>query len=267
MDKILLGNGIEIAYRDVGQGIPIVLIHGLDGNLAAFKQLSQQLSDRYRVITYDVRGHGKSSRCEAFDLEDHIEDLYILMERLNISSAHILGHDMGGLIGKRFTEKYPFNTISLTAVASKREDITHGFTKLMVEHQDLVAGFNKSEAVLLLFPILFKEQDNTMKWFQDQRMYYRQTSEESAIAIRALISYNAQEQEERPLVNVPTLIINGFYDPLIKDKNNYCVDDHFENITKMVFNDSGHAPHIEEPEKFVKVYTDFISSIEHWIER
>ena len=50
------------------------------------------------------------------------------------------------------------------------------------------------------------------------RMYYRQTSEESAIAIRALISYNAQEQEERPLVNVPTLIINGFYDPLIKDK-------------------------------------------------
>lgn len=60
MDKILLGNGIEIAYRDVGQGIPIVLIHGLDGNLAAFKQLSQQLSDRYRVITYDVRGHGKS---------------------------------------------------------------------------------------------------------------------------------------------------------------------------------------------------------------
>ncbi|MEJ7157357.1 alpha/beta fold hydrolase, partial [Staphylococcus capitis] len=43
MDKIQLGNGIEIAYRDVGQGIPIVLIHGLDGNLAAFKQLSQQL--------------------------------------------------------------------------------------------------------------------------------------------------------------------------------------------------------------------------------
>ena len=94
MDKIQLGNGIEIAYRDVGQGIPIVLIHGLDGNLAAFKQLSERLSDRYRVITYDVRGHGKSSRCDSFDLEDHIEDLYILMEQLNISSAYILGHDM-----------------------------------------------------------------------------------------------------------------------------------------------------------------------------
>ena len=35
----------------------------------------------------------------------------------------------------------------------------------------------------------------------------------------------------------------------------------------MVFNDSGHAPHIEEPEKFESVYTDFISSIEQWIER
>ena len=67
MNKVQLSNEIEIAYRDVGQGIPIVLIHGLDGNLAAFKQLSEQLSDRYRVITYDVRGHGKSSRCEVYD--------------------------------------------------------------------------------------------------------------------------------------------------------------------------------------------------------
>ncbi|QDW85312.1 alpha/beta hydrolase [Staphylococcus pasteuri] len=267
MDKVQLSNEIEIAYRDVGQGIPIVLIHGLDGNLAAFKQLFEQLSDRYRVITYDVRGHGKSSRCEVYDLEDHIEDLYMLMDQLDISSAHILGHDMGGLIGKRFTEKYPFKTISLTAISSKREDIAHGFTQLMVDHQDLVAGFNKSEALLLLFPFLFKEQDNTMKWFQDQRMYSRPSAEESAIAIRALISSNAEEQEATQLVNVPTLIINGFYDPLIKDKINYCVDDHFENITKMIFNESGHAPHIEEPEKFINVYLDFISSIEHWISK
>lgn len=47
------------------------------------------------MITYDVRGHGKSSRSESYDLKDHVEDLRYLMDALNVSSAHILGHDMG----------------------------------------------------------------------------------------------------------------------------------------------------------------------------
>ena len=258
MDKILLGNGIEIAYRDVGQGIPIVLIHGLDGNLAAFKQLSQQLSDRYRVITYDVRGHGKSSRCEAFDLEDHIEDLYILMERLNISSAHILGHDMGGIIASEFTEKYQYKVITLTIVSAKSEDIANGFNKLMVDYQEELAGFNKSEAMIILFSKLFKEKDKAMKWYQSQKLYNRPTPEESAIAVRALLNIKDLTRVHHN-VSIPTLIVNGKYDPLIQNKSHYDMDQYYDQVTKIVFDNSGHAPHIEEPEKFLKLYLDFVS--------
>ena len=46
---------------------------------------------------------------------------------------------------------------SLTIISSKSEDIVHGFTKLMIEHQDKVAGFNKSEALLILFPYIYKK--------------------------------------------------------------------------------------------------------------
>lgn len=47
------------------------------------------------MITYDVRGHGKSSRSESYDLKDHVEDLSHLMDALNVSSAHILDMTWG----------------------------------------------------------------------------------------------------------------------------------------------------------------------------
>ena len=63
---------------------------------------------------------------------------------------------MGGIIAQAFTEKYK-EKVSLTIISSKSEDIVHGFTKLMIEHQDKVAGFNKSEALLILFPYIYKK--------------------------------------------------------------------------------------------------------------
>ena len=99
MNKIQTCNQIELNYCDEGEGIPIILIHGLDGNLIGFKDLKNELKQTYRVITYDVRGHGKSSRAESYDLNN-------LIDALNISSAHILGHNLGGIIANEFTEHY-----------------------------------------------------------------------------------------------------------------------------------------------------------------
>lgn len=258
MRKIQTCNHIKLAYSDEGEGTPIILIHGLDGNSAGFKDLKNELKRTHRVITYDVRGHGKSSRLESYDLKDHVEDLRHLMDKLNVRSAHILGHDMGGIIGREYTEKYQYRVISLTVISAKREDITHGFTKLMVDYQEEVAGFSKSEAMIILFPKLFKQQENSMKWYQRQKLYSRPTPEDSAIAIRALLNNIDMIKDAHHKVTVPTLIINGEHDPLISDKKHYYIDNFFENVRKLILNESGHAPHIEEPEKFLKIYTEFI---------
>ena len=58
--------------------------------------------------------------------------------------------------------------------------------------------------------------------------------------------------------NVHTLIVNGKYDPL-KIKSHYDMDQYYDQVTKIVFDNSGHAPHIEEPERFLKLYLDFVS--------
>lgn len=252
----------KIAYQDNGNGIPIILIHGLDGNSAAFDLLNRQLQQQYRVIAYDTRGHGKSTRPNSYGLADHIKDLYILIDKLNLGQAHILGHDMGGIIAKSFAEKYEDKVLSLTIISSKAEDIVHGFTKLMIEHQDEIAGFNKSEALLLLFPYIYKEREEAMKWFQRQRLYSKQNSEDSAIASRALLDTFNANREFTNYVKVPTLIINGRYDPIIDNKEYYKLEERFENVEKVLFEDSGHAPYVEEADKFLDIYLNFLENVE-----
>lgn len=258
MKKIETSNQIKIAYQDAGTGIPVILIHGLDGNLAGFYSLKKELKKHYRVIVYDVRGHGKSTHPTSYNLNDHIKDLIMLMQQLGIKSAHLLGHDMGGIIAQAFTEKYKEKVRSLTIISSKSEDIVHGFTKLMIEHQDKVAGFNKSEALLILFPYIYKKSDVAMKWFQRQRLYSKQDDEDSAVASRALLDTENQSNTVTYDINVPTMIVDGRYDPIIINKENQQFENQFKNINYVLFNDSGHAPHIEEEEKFLTLYLNFV---------
>lgn len=189
MNKVTINPQIQLTYQIEGKGDPIILLHGLDGNLAGFEDLQHQLASSYKVLTYDLRGHGKSSKSESYDLNDHVEDLKILMEKLNIHEAHILGHDLGGVVAKLFTDKYAYRVKSLTTIASKKDDLIHSFTQLLIQYQDDIAGFNKSEAYILLFSKLFRNQEKTMKWYQKQRIYSIKSEDDSAVGGNSFINF------------------------------------------------------------------------------
>ncbi|MBO1199577.1 alpha/beta hydrolase [Staphylococcus simiae] len=261
MNKVQTNSQTQLAYKEQGEGDVIILLHGLDGNLAGFEQLQQMLSKTYKVISYDMRGHGKSTHQSSYELMDHVNDLKALMEQLKVHKAHIIGFDLGGVVAKLFTDQFACCVKSLTLIAAKQDDLIHGFTQLLIDYQDKVAGFNKSEAYIILFSKLFKNQESTMKWYQNQRLYSMQTEDDSAAAVRALIQYQADTTTINQHTCVPTLIINGKYDPLIKDKQNFPFEDYYTNVTKYVFEHSGHAPHIEESDKFLEYYLEFLNKI------
>ncbi|HLR20264.1 MAG TPA: alpha/beta hydrolase [Staphylococcus sp.] len=261
MNKIETSCNNEIAYIREGQGFPVILIHGLDSNMASLYSLKDALKNNFDVIVYDVRGHGKSSKPNSFNLEDHVEDLNMLMKQLEVKEAHLIGHDMGGVIAKQFTNKYESKVKSLTLIATNLIDSVHGLNKLMIEHQDEIEGFDKSESLILLLPYMYKEKEKAKKWFQKQLIYSRQSSEDSAIATRALMGFPAFDKDVViEYVDVPTLVVNGKYDPILMEECMEQYDNAFENLTFAEFDQSGHAPHIEESSYFLKVYLNFIQT-------
>ena len=92
------GNPIELHYEDVGAGEPVVLIHGWPLSGRSWEaQVPALVADGYRVITYDRRGFGDSSRpWGGYDYDTFTADLHALVTRLDLRDAALVGFSMGG---------------------------------------------------------------------------------------------------------------------------------------------------------------------------
>jgi pimeloyl-ACP methyl ester carboxylesterase len=90
-------NGIRLHYLDWGGlGPVLMLIHGGLDNAHVFDDLAPAFTDHFRVIAYDLRGHGRSDAKGPFDTATRTEDLCGLMYRLGINKAHLAGWSLGG---------------------------------------------------------------------------------------------------------------------------------------------------------------------------
>lgn len=90
-------NGVRLQYLDWGgSGATLIFIHGANSNPHYFDDLAPAFTDRYRVVAYARRGHGRSEQKGPFDTATLTEDLRGLMDGLGIPRAHLVGWSMGG---------------------------------------------------------------------------------------------------------------------------------------------------------------------------
>ena len=93
----VVSNGVRLNYLDWGgSGPPLILIHGYGDNPHAFDDMAPAFRDRFRVLAYARRGHGRSETKGPYDTATLVEDLRGLMDSLRIPKAHLAGWSMGG---------------------------------------------------------------------------------------------------------------------------------------------------------------------------
>lgn len=103
-------DGVDLAYVDFGSGTPVILLHGFESSFEkGFKPTANLLSQHFRVIGLDLRGHGHSGKPhddEAYG--KHLAaDVLNLMNSLHIQQAHLVGHSMGGAIVMYLVANHP----------------------------------------------------------------------------------------------------------------------------------------------------------------
>ena len=92
---------IELYYEEHGQGQPLIMVLGLGQDLATWGFQIEELSRHARLIVFDNRDSGKSSRCpDNYTTETMARDIFGLMDHLSIERAHLLGTSMGGMIAQ-----------------------------------------------------------------------------------------------------------------------------------------------------------------------
>ena len=111
-------NGVGINVTDVGQGPPVLLLHGWPDTHELWRHQVAALTEAgYRTIAPDLRGFGDSDKpgaVEEYGITKVIGDLIGLLEGLDVPKAHVVGHDWGGAIGSVFAALVPERVASLT---------------------------------------------------------------------------------------------------------------------------------------------------------
>lgn len=113
-------NGIELFYKDWGNGQPIVFSHGWPLSSDAFEDQMYFLASKgYRCIAHDRRGHGRSSQSWAgHDLDTYADDLSGLMEKLDLNNAVMVGHSTGGGEVARYLARHGAGRVSKAVLIS-----------------------------------------------------------------------------------------------------------------------------------------------------
>jgi pimeloyl-ACP methyl ester carboxylesterase len=120
MDATMIkANGIALRGLVEGSGDPLVLIHGVGNRLEAWDGVAARLSDRFRIVRYDLRGHGESQKVPGpYRIDDFAQDLRGLIDALGLESVHLAGFSLGGLVAQAFALSDPARLRRLALIST-----------------------------------------------------------------------------------------------------------------------------------------------------
>jgi pimeloyl-ACP methyl ester carboxylesterase len=120
MPKVVLRSGVRLHYQQVGEGPDLVMIHGITGNLAVWHLgIVPALSQQFRTLTYDLRGHGYSDLTPSgYSPDAMAADLLELLDALEIERPVIIGHSYGADVALYFAAREPQRVSEVIAIES-----------------------------------------------------------------------------------------------------------------------------------------------------
>ena len=98
---------MKLFHKIIGQGEPLVIVHGLFGSSDNWRRIAKELSSVYQVLLLDLRNHGRSAHHELFDYEVMAQDVADLLTENWIFKTHILGHSMGAKVAMQLCIDHP----------------------------------------------------------------------------------------------------------------------------------------------------------------
>ena len=253
---------ITLRYLDVGQGTPVVLIHGLAGDYSAWLAQIEALQNDYRVIAFDNRGAGRSTQVdEPVSTADLADDTLALMDHLGIERAHVVGRSMGGAVAQHMALKAPQRILSLVLCAS--------FARLDPLGRRVLS--NMREAL-----------EWRMRWADHARHSVQNfvsagffnTYPERVAKIEQLIGgetrlpacYSRQNEAcqdhdtvpELKRITHPVLVMAGDSDPICSLTATAMLSDGLPNARTEIFEHASHFFLMEQPEKFMALLAGWL---------
>jgi pimeloyl-ACP methyl ester carboxylesterase len=248
--EVVRARGLEIAYRRVGDGPPLVLVHGAAEDSRVWQPQLATLSDEFMVVAWDEPGAGRSSDVPGdFQLADYASCLAAVIEALGLGPAHVAGHSWGSTVVQELYRHYPelvATLILIGAYAGWKGSLPPDEVALRVKgvQSMLAAPANEFDSGV---PGLFAGEPPAefAPLLEEIATDVRPKSLETQLCVMA----GADERDLLPRIAVPTLLIWGELDT----RSTLSIARQFERAipdTKLVvIPEAGHVCHLEQPDQ------------------
>jgi 3-oxoadipate enol-lactonase len=262
MRKHIIANQIKMAYQIDGleQGPVVIMSNSLMSSIEMWDQTVGALTDRYRVVRYDTRGHGQTQVTEGpYSISLLAEDLLALMDGLNIRQAHLVGLSMGGMICQYIGANHPERALSLSLCDTACEMPPRSIW----EERFAIA---KSQGIAGLV-------DSTIKrWFLGG--FIERATEQIGIVRKMILAtpvdgYLGCASAVRDMaqstillkIKAPTMVLVGKQDPACTVDQATVLHRLIPHSSLVIIDQAAHLSNIEQPKEFNHVLRSFLDSV------
>ncbi len=292
---------LRMYYEDVGKGDPIITNHGLmeDGTYWSETGVTAALSKKYRVISIDMRGHGRTVVKEepyGYDADTMAQDFDDLADFLGIDKFHLLTHATGGMAGARYTMKRSDRLLSamLTDTSSNTQVETPDYREFTEEEkkestqraemfekaseeereklreawidmdskmtiEDRMAAIKQEPG-----PFLFKmaEHPESDKMFKIYEGFLRRQDRRAVLTFMTNFYTDPDPRiEELRQIKCPTLVLLGEFDVVFLKPSEIMAKE-IPDVRHVVMSGLGHMTAIEDPKRTIAEILDFLETVE-----
>ncbi|MHA1383615.1 MAG: alpha/beta fold hydrolase [Candidatus Helarchaeota archaeon] len=255
---------VEIYYQVEGEGEPLLLIMGLGTKMTGWRLQIQYFKKRgMKVIAYDARGVGKSSRPDyPYTMEMFVNDAIELIDNLGIDrKIHLCGISMGGMVAQHFALQYPerLKTLILLATTSKTN------VKPLIENIKMMEQMDEDQKIKSMMAVLFS-REFYKKAKNDKNFYetYKKDMLTDPTRVEDYINQSKAIQNHDTIdklhkIEIPTLVIAGTKDLLLPPRHSKVLHKNIPNSELRIIEGVGHALTMEAADKINPIIMDFIN--------
>jgi len=258
-------NNITISYSDQGTGLPVVFLHAFPLNRTMWAPQERLLSSQFRIITLDLRGHGKSDApLWRYTLEQSGDDVGALLDHLGIQRALFVGLSMGGYILFAFYRKYTARVKGLILADTKAQADTEEGKNGRFQLAQI--AYKKGPAAIadVMIPKLLSLA--TIQTRPDLVQQVRAMIESNQISgIAGDLMAMADRPDSVPLLSQithPTQIIVGELDQATPPSDAKLMAEQIPHASLAIIPNAAHLSNLEQPEAFNQIVSAFALNLE-----
>lgn len=253
-------NGTTIAYRERGQGAPLVLLHGFPHDSTLWDEQLDALSATHRVIAPDLRGFGQSGSGAAFTIESLADDVHRLLESIGALPCVLGGLSMGGYVALAFSKKYPAALSGLVLVDTQSAGDTPEARQQREQSMQLAQSSGSRAIAQQMLPKML-----TPRTIAEQPDLARQVTTmmencppQTIVNAQAAMRDRPDRTADLPSIACPTLIIVGDGDKITPPAVAQKMREAIPNARLAVIADAAHLSPLERPEEVNEALREFL---------